>query len=175
MKAGLKRAKNAWPLEDNGRREYHLSNPTSATAASVRRLQRAAFRSTALRSGLSRRVAFVGDGRVPRRGADVHDGARSVPLSVSGESFGGNRQNYAFRQLCAVGRRASQEPICLILSGKMARKRRNEEPLLFGRLGHVNGSDRHFKFRDAKERDASLAGVLKRRHGQTSAVEFDGV
>src|SRR2546423_10103970 len=28
--------------------------------ASVRRLQRAAFRSTALRSGLSRRVAFVG-------------------------------------------------------------------------------------------------------------------
>jgi hypothetical protein len=37
-----------------------LCDITSATAASVRLLFLKAFRSTALRSGLSRRVAFVG-------------------------------------------------------------------------------------------------------------------
>src|SRR2546421_11276465 len=62
MKAGLKKAGSALPLSDSGRREYHLSNPTSVTGRSQ---GWSAPRLLALRTRITAGVPLIGDGRAP--------------------------------------------------------------------------------------------------------------
>ena len=60
MEGGMKKAGSALPLSDGGRREYHLSNPTSVTGLSQ---GRSAPRLLALRTRIAAGVPLVGDGR----------------------------------------------------------------------------------------------------------------